>query len=187
MRRLLNHRLLWILAAMFSHPLLGAAADEPKGGGKLDPVSVITVILVASFVIDRIVIGALSVLSWAKVLKPSTGKEQSEKRQKFTYLVLAGVLGVFLAQVGNVKLLENLGFSPEPSLNIVVTTLILMAGADRIGELIKRMGGSSLVEKKPDPLVIEGRVLLVEDRKDQDEPAKTQKLAAEKAVTAGQP
>lgn len=86
---------------------------------KNDPVSVVVLVLVASFVIDRMVSGLLFLLSFSKtwnrvipdvsLMKPGVTRARAEKKQKLVYFVLAGFLGVVvLAGFGQVRLLASL-------------------------------------------------------------------------------
>ena len=119
-----------------------------------EPLTVITVLLICAFAIDRIVTGILA------LLRSSASKARSRK----VYLVLAGVLGVLLGVVGNVGVLGNLEFSTNPFLNVALTTLILMGGSDRIGALMAKMGGEPAAVKHSDePIEITGKLVLLNE------------------------
>src|SRR5436309_667287 len=86
-----------------------------------NPVNVIIMILLASFVIDRIATASLFLLSfspaWERlipdplILEQSQERRSAEKKQKLIYFVLAGVLALwFLALYKNVGVLGALGF-----------------------------------------------------------------------------
>ena len=91
---------------------------------RLDGVTAIALVVIASFAIDRIVTGSLFLLSYSKAwarrfpepasLEDEHARTQAEKRQKLIYFALAGFLGmVVLAGVGNVRILSALVVQPK--------------------------------------------------------------------------
>ena len=137
---------------------------------KVDGVTAVAVVLIASFAIDRIVTGILFLLGFLGAWKrrfpdPSlqedpAARADAEKRQKLLYFCLAGLLSIpLLAGLGKVRILAAVGFQTDPIFDIIVTGLILMGGSDRVAELLKMHGGG--VEKsEPRPITINGKLVL---------------------------
>jgi len=150
------------MLAVLSYPFAGWAQTSPSPPPswaptytREEPLTVITVLLICAFAIDRIVTGILALFR----------SPDSEARSRKFYLVLAGILGVVLGIVGNVGVLGNLGFSPNPVLNVALTTLILMGGSDRIGVLMAKMGGKAAVVKETaEPIEVTGKLILTDER-----------------------
>lgn len=115
----------------------------------LDGISAIAVIIILSFGIDRIVTGMLFLLSFVRAWEArfpapsSDAPARGAKRYKLVYFTLAGVLAiVVLAMFGHVRIFEALGFAHMPEyLDIVMTGLILIGGADRMVATINFAGG----------------------------------------------
>ncbi len=168
--------LLWSPLAAWAQTLGGTAQTYSTQ----EPLTVVTVLLISAFAIDRIVTGILAMI-------PSKG--DSSARSRKLYLALAGVLGVILGLVGKVGVLGNLGFSNEVVLNVTLTTLILMAGSDRIGVLMAKMGGKPAIGKETEePIEITGKLTLVDERTAQVEAAAvgvSSELPKAAAATAG--
>lgn len=142
---------------------------------KADGVTAIAMILIASFAIDRIVVGLLFLFSflpkWSRAFpEPSLfedpgARARAERKRKLIYFVLAGVLaGAFLAGYGQDRILKAAGFSINPILDAVLTGLILVGGADRMTELLKMIGVQTAEksEARPHPIEITGRLILEE-------------------------
>lgn len=143
---------------------------------KIDGISAIAVILIASFAIDRITAGLLFLLSfiplWRRVVPdPLEAKNEQEvvrakKRHQLLYFTFAGFLGIIvLAWFGTVRIFSVLGFPQiDPILDTVVTGLILVAGSERISGLLEAssgFAGSAPAEKaEPAPIEVKGTVTL---------------------------
>src|SRR5262249_25094033 len=110
---------------------------------RLDGVSALALVLVASFAIDRLVSGTLFLITWSGILTDpeqiAEGEEKYKAKRKYKviYYLLAGVLGiVVMASLGGIMLLTALlpadssvtGTSIFRFLDIVVTGLALMGG-----------------------------------------------------------
>jgi hypothetical protein len=145
---------------------------------KLDGISVIALIIILSFAIDRIVRGLFFLLSyvgpWARALpEPDFSKSRStpkiEQNRKLIYFVLSATLGIVaLAWFGRIRILAALGFtSVNPWLDVLVTGLILVGGAERTEQVLKGIGagGYSGSSSESKPLEITGR-LVIDDRSD---------------------
>lgn len=139
---------------------------------KIDGISGIVVILVASFAIDRIVTGLLFVLSfvkpWARMF-PDPGllgegekRNRAEKKHKLLYFTCAGILGMgVLSWWGGVRTFSVLGFPAiNPYLDIVITGLILMGGSERIAAILNLPGAIGGHPSGPRPIEVTGKLVL---------------------------
>ena len=116
---------------------------------KLDGISIIALILIGSFAIDRIVRGLLFVLSywkrWASWVPdpndPATPTAQ-RKHHQLAYFCFAACLGVVaLGWYGGVRVFSALGFfGVDPILDTLITGLILVGGADRTEAILGALG-----------------------------------------------
>ena len=131
----------------------------PISVASMDVTAAITIILIASFAIDRLVTLLMFFSPFAK-RRAQRDSELLKKRERLTYIALAGVLGLLLGYFGNIRLLAGLGFSTNVALNSIVTALILIAGSDSISALLKKMGGNAIGESEPKPLVVKGDLTL---------------------------
>lgn len=124
----------------------------------IDGVTAITMILIASFAIDRIV----TVLMFLLSLVHLAPEREAEKRYKLMYFVLAGVLGIFvLAFYGQVRVLTALGLKVSPALDILLTGIVVVGGADRIASLLKvPVPGEAAEKPQPQPIQITGKLVL---------------------------
>jgi hypothetical protein len=137
---------------------------------KIDGISAIAVILIASFAIDRIVTALLFLLSfaspWRKYFPDPTAQEgaeraASERKLKLAYFVFAGILGVaVLAGYGKMRIFAVSGFPDVPWwLDVLATGLILMGGADRVAALLN-IGGPLGEKAAPQPIQITGKIVI---------------------------
>ena len=140
----------------------------------MNGLTAVTMILILSFAIDRLVTASLFLLSFNKtwtrrfpdpaLLDDAALRARAEKRRKLIYFSFAGCLGILvLAYFGNVRLLQTSGFKEaNPFIDIVVTGLILMAGADRIAQIQPKMSGAAPVAEKPAqrPIEITGKLTI---------------------------
>lgn len=141
---------------------------------KQDGVTVTAMIVLASFVIERLTAGILFLLSsssrWRrKFVDPLLSKDDSkrvdaERMSKWIHLVLAGSLALLLLSLNRgIGVLSALGIEGyNEYVDLALTWLILVAGSDQLGELLK--GESRSAERATTPIVITGPVTLVEDR-----------------------
>jgi len=133
--------------------------STPFAVPSIDATTAITIILIASFAIDRMVTLLMLFLPFTK-LHGEKDPELLKKRERFTYIALAGLLGLLLGYFGDIRLLAGLGFSTNAPVNAIVTALILTAGSDSISALLKKMGGSSPGDAEPKPLIVQGDLTL---------------------------
>lgn len=143
---------------------------------KHDGISVTAIIVLAAFAIDRGTAGMLALLSFlpgwrASFPDPETCQEPSKRavaarRKQLMRFVLASVLVILsLSLIPDLRVLEALGMqSPGGILDFFLTWLILVAGSDRLNDLL----GSGGDEPKPaappsNSFQIAGDVRIVED------------------------
>ena len=139
---------------------------------KIDGVSAIAVVLIASFAIDRIVRGLLFMLSfwkrWATAFPNPDDPEtpvQARKKHRLAYFGFAGLFGmVALGWYGRVQILSAMGFvGVSPILDTILTGLLLMGGADRTEAILKRLGATGEEDAATStPIQITGRLVLDE-------------------------
>ena len=135
---------------------------------RIDGVSAIAAILIASFAIDRVTTGTLALVSWLRRRRrraldvPSA--TAADGNQRAAYFFIAGVLGaVVLGGFGDVRVLAALGFvSVNPYLDALITGLVLMVGADRASDLLQRFDvpGAGGSKKPAAPIEVTGKLVL---------------------------
>jgi hypothetical protein len=131
---------------------------------KIDGVTAVALVLIASFAIDRIVSAVLFLAAFTRILtEPIPGDVRAQQIHKLFYFVLAGILGVVvLAFFGNVRILHAMGLqNVNPVVDAFVTGLLLMGGAERLSGLVQS-GATEKPDPAPVPIVITG-TLKIED------------------------
>ena len=139
---------------------------------KIDGISAIALLLIASFATDRVVTALLFLLAFAKPWRhyfpdpaAQDGEERaaSERKQKLVYFVFAGIFAVaLLAGYGKLRIFAASGFSDVPWwLDVLATGLILMGGADRVAGYLN-LGGPHGDKAAPQPIQITGKLVLEE-------------------------
>jgi hypothetical protein len=133
----------------------------------LDPVTMVAAIAIAAFAIDRTVTACLFLLSFRwKWADPSSMdgpiRAQAEKSYKLIYFVMACILGLAVYVYGNLSIFSALGFPPHRLADAFLTTLVLVAGSDRVAALLKVPdAGGGAPKTADDPIQISGTVTLV--------------------------
>ena len=139
---------------------------------KIDGVSAVLVILIASFAIDRGVTAILFVLDSIGVLRfpdPETGDDAAARasvtrRLKWWRFGFSAVFaGGVLAWFGNVHLMAAVGFpTVNPYVDVLITTVILVGGSDRVTDILKATGmpHGGGVESARQPIEITGKLVL---------------------------
>jgi hypothetical protein len=145
---------------------------RPKASsvGRIDGVSALALVLIASFAIDRITRGFLFLLSfsrrWAARFPDaeSHAPEGLKKRSRLLYLALAAVLStIVLAWYGKIRIFAAMGFTAiDPLLDALLTGLVLVGGADRTEALLKSFGSGDASASAQTPLHVTGTLTLVE-------------------------
>lgn len=128
--------------------LPGSTLDKwPKEGSPMKPldgISALTLILIASFAIDRVTTWALLVLSAFGVAPDlaETGNTdpRSAKKYKLLYFAFSALLAISIVWLADLRLLSALGVESSKWqgswLDAVVTVIVLLGGADRVAALI---------------------------------------------------
>jgi len=129
---------------------------------KIDGVTALALVLIASFAIDRIVTAVLFLATLTPIMRePAPGDAHAQKMQKLVYFILAGFLGVVvLAYFGNLRILQAMGLQGiNPTVDLIVTGLLLMGGAERLSGIIQP-GPVERHEPAPVPIVVTGTLTL---------------------------
>ena len=139
----------------------------------LGGLSAIAVLLIAAFAIDRIVNAILFLLSFWNTwderfpdpAEVAEGKDRvrAQRNQKLIYYVLAGICSsaVIVALDFN-GILYHIGFKSH-WIDVFLTVLILMGGAERLAELLKTPGAPGVASASEDkPLEVRGTLQLVD-------------------------
>ena len=135
-----------------------------------DGVTATALMVLAAFAVERVTTGILFLLSffakWRTWLNGATPAD-ADRRQKLAYFALAGTLVLIVVTLrSELRVLTVLNIeSPEPLVDIALTWLVMVAGSDRIGTLIKGAPASA-PEKVSKPVEIKGSVRLVKDMED---------------------
>lgn len=164
----------------------------------MDPMKAIGIILIASFLLDRIVSGSFFLLEfnerWRRFMPdPDSIADPKERaaaarKRKLVYGACVGFLGtVVIAWYLDIRILTLTTliskdpaadtFQPHALLDILLTGLILVGGADRIAEALKLLGGtttgSALPEARaPHPIEITGKLVLEREKEIEAQAAK---------------
>lgn len=142
---------------------------------RIDGLSAIALVLILSFAIDRIVRGLLFLLAyipvWARAfpdpdLDDVVLSRRGEANRRLVYFVFSAALAiVVIGWFGEVRLLAALGFGRvNPMLDVLVTGLVLTAGADRTERILQSLGagGTEAPAPKPTPIEITGKLTIDE-------------------------
>ncbi len=141
----------------------------------------IGIILIASFAVDRIVTGLFFLLSYnadlrGAVLDPDSIQDPMEKTEalknyRLIYAVVAGYLAiVFVAGLMGVRFSAITGLTPDLNdmpvmnqlLDILLTGLLLVGGADRLSDALKLLKGEGGRASQA-PIEITGKVVLQQE------------------------
>jgi len=152
----------------------------------MDPMRAIGIILVVSFLLDRIVEGLFFLLDFSpawrqflpdpNLIDDSEEKAHAARKRKVVYSLCVGFFGtVVIAWYLNIRVLGMTNmippdpkqdiFQPHALLDIILTGLIFVAGADRIAEALKLLGGPSADKQSAgpsaaQPIEITGKLVL---------------------------
>lgn len=138
-----------------------------------DGITLTAMILLAAFTIERATAGVLFLLSfserWRAAFPDSATyldqpmRAHAERRGKLMRFALAtGLALVALLFVPDLRVLEALGISSSRVLDGFLTWLVLVAGSDRLGELLGSGRGSEYATPPSKAYQIAGELKLVE-------------------------
>lgn len=138
----------------------------------MNGVSVLAQIVIASFVIDRVVSGVLFVALLAHLVPDAEmadgakDRVKAERVYKLVYFVLAAalVVAVMLSFPG-IRILASLGMQVPIDLDRIVTGLLFLGGAERLSQFLQTSGSAgdtSEAKSAPSPpIAIEGTLMLI--------------------------
>lgn len=136
---------------------------------KIDGVTAVALVLLASFAIDRIVTAILFLASFARGGSdpaqhgPGPQSARAERLHKLAYFVLAGMLSVVVLAFGNIRILRVMGVTDaNPWLDAFLTGLLLIGGAERLSGFLHPAGESSTESSEQKPIQVTG-TLTIED------------------------
>ena len=137
---------------------------------KHDAVSITAVLVLAAFAIERITSAALFLLFRTDPAASASAEQtfRIARNRQFAYFGVAGAIAAAVLLIGrDVRVLGALNFGADLGagqtlLDFFLTWLVIVAGSDRIGELVASKHGATSVEAKPEPIKIEGSVFLVD-------------------------
>ena len=143
---------------------------------KIDGVSAVAAVLIASFAVDRIVTAILFLLSYspawkrkfpAPAAKPEgEQRDQAAKNLKLAYFCLCAALAIpVIAGVGKIRILAALGFPTNQYIDILVTGLVLVGGSDRVADMLK-LGSPGEGKGEAKPIAIKGEITLTDSHGD---------------------
>jgi len=141
---------------------------------KPDGVNVIAVLVIASFAIDRIVAALLFAVGFfgprarafsdASFVTDPAAAASNARTRKLVYFLLAGALcAAVLVALPDFRVLAGLGYTANRAVDALVTALIVLAGSDRMSDLVGKLpGGAAIAPPPPAPKPIEvtGRLIL---------------------------
>jgi len=140
----------------------------------LDGVSALALLLLSSFVIERIVSGALFVLPTLGVLPDlaqvdsKTARAAAQRKYTYVRVFLSGALvAALLAQWKTLSVLglfSQLSGQVPPWLDPTVTWVVLMGGADRIAAFVKLPAGTAPEPQADPPIQVAGTLVLDDHR-----------------------
>ncbi len=122
---------------------------------QIDGVSAIALILIGSFAIDRIVTALMFLLSFVK-LAPEPA---NDRKYKLMYYSLATALAAVILYYGHLRVLSAMKIEIDPLVDMVITGIVLVGGADSIAGLLKVPAGDA-PEAKPQPIEVTGKLML---------------------------
>ena len=136
----------------------------------LSGTTVVAMVLIGAFAIDRIVTILLFLLElspgWRRrhpdprmLAEPQ--RSDAERSQKVRYFALAIPIGLIAVQWFKPRLLEAIGITASDLLNRLFSLLVLVGGADRITELLGSSAKDRARDSADSPIKIEGTLKLV--------------------------
>ena len=135
-----------------------------------EAINVVAIIVIASFAIERVTSGLLFLLSFFKPWQrfvpdpfPSDALESAkyQKREKVAYYGIAGtIVLVLVLSVRDLSVLSALSINAPRLLDLAVSWLVLVAGSDRIFELVARNQGMTSSGKETRPLMVSGKLTI---------------------------
>ncbi len=137
---------------------------------RIDGVSALAVLVIASFAIDRIATFVVCLASWLHLLPDAeltadpAARIRATRKERMAYYGVAGVLGIgVVAGYGGVRIFQASGFPAMPwLLDTALTGLIMVAGADRVATVLHLPGGAPTDTAPVRPIEVTGKLILEE-------------------------
>jgi len=110
----------------------------------------IAIVLLASFAIERVV-------ATVAFFMPGDALASPEKKNKMTLFGVSAILGIVVVWLTGIRILTVMNFKADPRLDGLLTWMILVGGADKLGQLLggaKGGGGSPSPAKEVPPIKI---------------------------------
>ena len=140
-----------------------------NGALKTDGVNVIAALVIAAFAIDRIVAGLLFLIGFCgkrgqAISDPAfaSGPESARLRQLVYFLMAAALCAAVLLELPGFRVLSGLGYPANPTLDTLITALIMLGGADRMSDLVGKLPEAAQARPASQPLEVTGKVILEE-------------------------
>jgi hypothetical protein len=142
---------------------------------KMDGVTLLAVIVIGAFAVERVARGILFVLDlldfawWRRLsIDPAAVTDASmrvaaERRRSLAYFGLAFVLALVLTWVGKLRVLNAVGVDTTWIFDVVLTALILVGGSDRVADFLKAPGSRGGGDRGGDRPVQVSGTLVIED------------------------
>jgi len=139
---------------------------------KMDGVTLLTVIVIGAFAIERITSGIVYFLdtfnfTWWRRISPDpaaladpVARANADRRHTFAHFALAFALGLVLTGFGKLRVLNAVGVETTWYFDVVLTALILVGGADRVAELLKVPGARGGDRAADRPVQVTGTLVL---------------------------
>lgn len=137
----------------------------------MDAGLLIAMIVVASFVIDRIAAATFFLLSFSsawdrwfpdpRFITEERAKAAAERRLKLIYYCFVGALALIITQAWDMRILSQLKLpAGSPFVDWLFTAIVLMGGSGQIAELLRAPHTGKLPAQAPEPLKIAGSITL---------------------------
>jgi CDP-diglyceride synthetase len=97
----------------------------------------IAIVLLASFAIERVVATVDFLMAGDALTSP-------KKKRKLTLFALSAILGIVVVWLTGIRILAVLNFKTDEAVDLLLTWMILVGGADKLGQLLgSGSGGGS--------------------------------------------
>jgi len=107
----------------------------------------VAIIILTSFATERIVAAADYLLS---LLGPDGAGRRREAPRKLLLIALGGFITAAVVELANIRILPLVTPDPPPLLDLLLTWLVVFAGADLVRTLLQGGGGSG-ASASPEP------------------------------------
>ena len=109
----------------------------------------VAIIILTSFATERIVAAADYLLG---LIGPDAAQRRREAPRKLLLIALGGFITAAVVVLANIRILQLVTPNAPPLLDLVLTWLVVFAGADLVRTLLQGGGGSGASEKSPEPV-----------------------------------